>query len=115
MATVVGISAGIAILLLLPILTVFGHAVAAAGIASGIFVRDRSELGPVRTFLLLVIGAIIVALVWLIPWVGGFIGLIILLFGIGALARTLGSRIRRTEPAPACEAANVLGRPSISG
>ncbi len=101
MATGVGISAGIAILLLLPILTVFGHAVAATGIASGIFVRDRGELGPVRTFLLLVVGAIIVALVWLIPWVGGLLGLIILLFGIGALARTLGSRIRRTEPTPA--------------
>jgi hypothetical protein len=101
MATVVGISVGIAILLLLPVLTVFGHAVAATGIASGIFVRDRGGLGPVRTFLLLVIGAIVIALVWLIPWVGGVLGLIILLFGIGALARTLGARIRRVEPAPA--------------
>ncbi len=101
MATVVGISAGIAILLLLPILTVFGHAVAATGIASGIFVRDRGRLGPVRTFLLLVIGAIVVALVWLIPWVGWALGAIILLFGIGALARTLGARIRRVEPAVA--------------
>jgi hypothetical protein len=101
MATVVGFSAGIAVLLLLPVLAVFGHAVAAAGIASGIFVRDRGVLGPVRTFLLLVVGAIIVALVWLIPWVGGFLGAIILLFGIGALTRTLGARIRRSEPAPA--------------
>ncbi len=101
MATVVGFTAGVAVLLLLPVLTVFGHAVAAAGIASGIFVRDRTELGSIRTFLLLVIGAIIVALVWLIPWVGGFLGAIILLFGIGALARTLAARIRRTEPAAA--------------
>jgi hypothetical protein len=101
MATVVGITAGIAILLILPILAVFGHAVAATGIASGIFVRDRGQLGPVSTFLLLVVGAIIVALVWLIPWVGWVLGAIILLFGIGALARTLGGRIRRVQVASA--------------
>ncbi len=101
MATVVGITAGIAILLILPPLVVFGHAVAAAGIASGIFVRGQAPLGNVRAFILLVVGAIIVALIWLIPWAGAVLAAIILLFGVGALARTLGARVRRSEPAPA--------------
>jgi hypothetical protein len=97
MATVIGVTAGLAILLIMPLLIVFGHAVAAAGIASGFFVRDRGRLGSLRAFILLIIGAIIIAVLWLLPWVGPVLGGIILLFGIGALARTLGSRLRHAE------------------
>jgi len=105
MVTVIGVTTGVAILLIMPFLVVFGHAVAAAGIATGIFVRDRGENGALRSFVLLIVGAIIVALVWVIPWVGGLLGAIVLLFGIGALTRTLGGRIRRAEPPPAVPAA----------
>ncbi|MEX0852532.1 MAG: hypothetical protein WD036_04510 [Bauldia sp.] len=101
MATVVGITAGLAILFVMPLLIVFGHAVAAAGIVSAVFVRDRSPLGIVRAFVLLIVGAIIVALIWLIPWVGPLFALIVLLLGTGAFARTLGARLRRAEAAPA--------------
>lgn len=99
--TVFGITAGIAVLLILPFLLVFGHAVAVSGIAAGIFVRDRRELGLVRVFFMLIIGAIVVALVALIPWVGPFVVFIVLLLGLGALTRTLGSRVRRVEARPA--------------
>jgi hypothetical protein len=99
--TVAGLSVGIAILMILPFLAVFGHTTAAAGVASGIFVRGRAPLGLFKAFVMLVIGAIIIALVFLIPWAGPFLVLIVLLIGIGAIARTLGGRMRRVEPEPA--------------
>jgi len=83
--------------LILPILAVFGHAVAAAGIAGGIFVRASGRIGIARTLVLLVVGAVIVALLTLIPWVGPWLLVIVLLLGIGAISRTVGGRMRRAD------------------
>ena len=99
-ATLIGLTAGLAILMILPLLVVFGHAVAAAGIASGVFVRGRGPLGAFTAFVLLLVGAVLVALIALIPWVGPVLGGLVVLLGMGALTRTLGSRIRRAEPQP---------------
>ena len=99
MATLVGLAAGLAILLILPLLLVFGHAAAAAGIASGV-VRGRRELGAFAAFILLLIGALVIALIALIPWVGPLFVAIVVLLGTGALTRTLGARIRRVERQP---------------
>ena len=63
----------------------------------GIFVRASGRIGIARTLLLLVIGAIIVALLTLIPWVGPWLLAIVLLLGIGAIARTVGGRTRRAN------------------
>jgi hypothetical protein len=99
MATVAGITAGFAVLFILPILAVFGHAVAAAGVAGGIFIRTAGRIGSGRALGLLVVGAILVALLSLIPWVGPWLLCIVLLLGIGALTRTAGGRLKRADVA----------------
>jgi hypothetical protein len=98
--TVVGLSVGVALFLLLPFLTVFGHAVAAAGIAAGVLLRRPGELGIGSALLMLIIGAIVLVLLGLIPWVGPAIGAIALLLGLGAFTRTVGGRLRRSDPPP---------------
>ena len=58
MATVVGLSVGFAILLILPFLIIFGHAVAAAGLASAVLIRRHGETGVLPGLVMLIIGAI---------------------------------------------------------
>jgi len=100
MVTVIGLSIGFAILFILPLLLTFGHAVAAAGIASGLLVRRRGDIGVPMAILMLIIGAIVLVLLGLIPWVGPILVLIALVLGVGAFTRTIGGRIRRSEPSP---------------
>ncbi len=97
MVTIAGITAGLAVLFVLPVLAVFGHAVAAAGVAGGLFVRTSGRIGIARCLGLLIVGAVLVALLSLIPWVGPWLMGIVLLLGIGALARTAGGRMRRAD------------------
>ena len=101
MATVVGIPIGFAILFIMPFLFVFGHAVAAAGIASGLLLRRPAEAGAVLSFVMLVIGALILAALGFIPFVGPLIVCIAVVLGVGAFTRTLGHRLRRSDAAPA--------------
>ncbi len=98
--TAIGWSVGGAVLLLLPFLLVFGHAVAAAGIASAVLLRRSGPIGVPTAILMLVIGAIALVALGLIPWVGPFIVLIALVLGTGAFTRTVGGRLRRAEPQP---------------
>ena len=72
-----------------------------AGIAGGILVRRRGELGGFLNFILLVVGAFVLVALGLIPLVGPIIVLIAMLLGLGAFPRTLGHRLRRSEPAAA--------------
>jgi hypothetical protein len=99
-ATLVGITIGFAVLLILPFLIIFGHAVAAAGIAAGLLIRRRGELGVGITLLMLIIGAIVLVGLGLIPWVGPAIVGIAVVLGTGAFTRTIGGRLRRADPAP---------------
>jgi hypothetical protein len=94
MATLAGLSIGIGLLLALPLLFVLGHAVAAAGIAAGIFIRSPTPIGIARSLLMLIVGALIIVLIGLIPWVGWIAVFIILLLGFGALVRTIGAKLR---------------------
>ncbi len=98
MATAVGLSVGLAILLALPLLFVFGHAVAAAGIGAGIFVRTTAPIGIARSLLMLIVGAVIVVIIVFIPWVGPLAGAVVLMLGVGALVRSLGTRLRAAPP-----------------
>lgn len=100
MATVIGISVGIAIALIMPFLFVFGHAVAAAGIASGILVRRHGDLNIALGFVMLILGAILLVAIGLIPYVGPILVGIALVLGVGAFTRTVGGRLRRAEPPP---------------
>jgi hypothetical protein len=100
MVTVIGLSVGFALLFLMPFLIIFGHAVAATGIASALFVRRPGPIGAPAALLMLVIGSIALVALGLIPWVGWIIVLIALVLGVGAFTRTLGSRLRRPDPVP---------------
>jgi hypothetical protein len=105
LVTVIGISAGIAIGLVMPFLIVFGHAVAAAGIAAGILVRRQGDIGAGMGLLMLVIGAILLVAIGFIPYVGPVLVGIALVLGVGAFTRTVGGRLRRSEPPPMAMAA----------
>jgi cytoskeletal protein CcmA (bactofilin family) len=100
-ATVVGITIGLAVFLMLPLLIIGGHAVAAAGIASGLLVRRNGEIGALLGFVMLVAGAILLVAIGLIPWVGPALVGIAIILGTGAFVRTLGARIRRADVRPA--------------
>lgn len=100
MVTVVGLSVGFAILFILPLLVIFGHAVAAAGIASALLIRRHGENGIFLGLVMLIIGAIVLVAIGLIPWVGPALVGIALILGTGAFTRTVGGRIRRAEPRP---------------
>ncbi len=114
-ATVVGLPIGVALMLVLPLLFVFGHPVAAAGIAAGIFVRTSGPIGILRGLLFVILGAIIIALISLIPWVGVLAVAVVAVLGVGALARTAGGRLRTPNArrlVPAAEAPDVAPRPA---
>ena len=100
MITLVGISVGFAVALILPFLIIFGHAVAAAGIAAGLLIRRRGELSVGLNLLMLVIGAIVLVGLGLIPWVGPAIVGVAIVLGTGAFTRTIGGRLRHVDPAP---------------
>jgi hypothetical protein len=96
-ATVVGLPIGFALMLALPLLFVFGLPVAAAGIAAGIFVRTPGPVGIARGLLFVIVGAVILALIGLIPWVGCIAVGVVTVLGAGALVRTAGGRLRTPE------------------
>ncbi|ELZ32065.1 bactofilin family protein [Halorubrum tebenquichense] len=103
-----GVLVGVPVLLALVAITVVGIPLALVGIAAyvvalwvgsvygryalGSWVLDR--LGSPNRWLALVVGVIGVALVGRIPWIGGLVDLVVLLFGVGALALGLAGRYR---------------------
>jgi hypothetical protein len=101
MASVVGLTIGLAVLLLLPFLLVAGHAVVAACIGIWIFDRSGGPRGAGRLVVFTIAGAIVIAVVWLIPWAGPIVAFLAMLVGIGAYVRSLGARLRRRLTAPA--------------
>jgi hypothetical protein len=97
--TVVGLSVAVAVASVLPFLIVFGHAVAAAGIAAGLLVRARGELSVGATFFMLVVGSVVLVAFGIVPWVGPAIVAIAIVLGIGAFTRTLAARLRHPSTA----------------
>jgi hypothetical protein len=100
MATIIGFSFGLALLLLLPFLIVAGHTVVATCIGVWIFDRTGEPRSYGRLFVYLLAGAVLIALVWLIPWAGGVVVALAMLVGSGAWVRSVMSRLRRRS-APA--------------
>jgi hypothetical protein len=82
----------------MPFLIVFGHVIAAAGIAAGILIRGQGDIGVGLGLVMLIVGAILLVAIGLIPYVGPVLVGIALILGIGAFTRTIGGRIRRPEP-----------------
>ena len=95
MATIIGFSFGLALLLLMPFLAVAGHTVVATCIGVWIFDRTGEPRSYGRLFVYVLAGAILVALVWLIPWAGSAIVGLAIVVGTGAWVRSVASRLRR--------------------
>ena len=98
LATGIGVTAAIAVLLTLPFLVVFGHASAATGIAGGVLIGRQTPIGPIRAFVFLLLGSIGIGLATLIPWVGLWLVALIVVTGLGGFTRTVARRLRRREP-----------------
>ena len=79
----------------IPFLIVAGHTVAATCIGVWIFDRTGEPRSAGRLFLYLLAGAIVMALVWLIPWAGPTIVWLAILVGTGAWIRSVSARLRR--------------------
>lgn len=101
LASVIGISFGIALIAVLPFLFVAGHATVAACIGVWIFDRSGGPRSVGQLIVYAIAGAVIVAIVWLIPWIGGIVAGIATLIGLGAYLRTLTARMRRRNIVPA--------------
>jgi cytoskeletal protein CcmA (bactofilin family) len=99
MATVIGLSFGLAFLLILPFLLVAGHAVVAACIGVWLFDRTGGPRSPGRLIVFMIAGAVVIAIVWLIPWVGPLLAFLAMLVGAGAYIRSLSERMRRVGSA----------------
>ncbi|WP_421723634.1 hypothetical protein [Bauldia sp.] len=98
--TIIGGSFGLALLALLPFLFVAGHATIAACIGVWIFDRSGGPRSPGRLILYTIAGAVIFAIVWLIPWIGAPVMFIATVVGLGAYVRTLMGRMRHSEAVP---------------
>jgi hypothetical protein len=95
LVTVIGIPLGIGLLLFLPFLFLIGHATAALGIADWVLNRNAMPRTVGRSILFLIIGAIGIAVVGLIPFIGPLIVFIAVLAGAGGFLATLHARLRR--------------------
>lgn len=101
MTTVIGLSFGVALMMVLPFLLVAGHALVAACIGVWILDRDGEPRTAGQLILYMIVGAVLLAIVWLIPWVGAPIAFLAMLVGTGAYLRSLSGRLRRRSVAPA--------------
>jgi len=99
MTTVIGLSFGVALLMVLPFLLVAGHAQVATCIGVWMFDRSGGPRSAGRLILFMIAGAIVIAIIWLIPWVGPIIAFLAMLVGTGAYLRSLNARMRRLWPA----------------
>ncbi|HZP18658.1 MAG TPA: hypothetical protein VFB16_00490 [Bauldia sp.] len=97
--TGVGIPLAIGLLMLMPFLFIIGHATAALGIADWVLNRSGLPRHFWRTLGLLALGAIVIALVGLIPVVGGALVFVALILGIGSFLGALSARLRGAAPA----------------
>ncbi len=100
MTTVIGISLGVAFLMVLPFLLVAGHAVAAGCIGMWLLDRSGGPRSAGRLIVFIIVGAVILGIVWLIPVAGPIVAFLAMLVGAGAYLRSLGNRMRHGAGLP---------------
>ena len=93
MVTIIGIPIGVATLLLLPFLLILGFTTTALGISDWILNRKSESKKTGQRLLLLAAGVVLFVIVGFIPFIGGLLVLLALLFGLGASAVTIGRRL----------------------
>lgn len=100
MATVIGLSFGLAILLLVPLLIVAGHTIVATCLGVWFLDWGRKPRTFVRLFFYLFFGAILLAATWFVPMAGAAILGLALLLGTGAGVRSAAGRLRWRRVVP---------------
>ncbi|MEP2745819.1 MAG: hypothetical protein ABJP87_19020 [Bauldia litoralis] len=100
MTTVIGLSFGVALLMVVPFLLVAGHAVAAGCIGMWILDRSGGPRSAGRLIVFIILGAVILGVIWLIPVAGPIVAFLAMLIGTGAYLRTLIHRMRHGAGLP---------------
>jgi cytoskeletal protein CcmA (bactofilin family) len=85
MGTVIGIPVGLLTLLAFPLLLLVAWVVSAFGVADWLFNRGRTERSFGGRLLLLLAGLVVVTLIGIVPVLGVFVWLLVMLLGLGAL------------------------------
>jgi hypothetical protein len=94
LVTVVGIPLGIFLLLALALIYTVGYVVATLAVGSMIMRTSPSR------YVVFLVGWVVLRLVGLIPFVGGWLWLVASVWGLGLLAVAIRERPARAEPAP---------------
>jgi hypothetical protein len=85
MVTVIGIPVGLLTLLAFPLLLLVAWVIAAFAAADWLFNRGRTERSLGGRLLLLLAGLVMVTLIGIVPVLGVFVWLLVMLAGLGAL------------------------------
>lgn len=93
MVTIIGIPIAVATLLLLPFLLILGFTTTTLGVSDWILNRNSESKKTGQRLLLLAVGVVLLVIIGFVPFLGGLLILLALLFGLGAAAVTLGRRL----------------------
>lgn len=99
MVVLIGLPLGFALLLVIPVMLILGFAAAGFGLGEWLLNRAGEPKRAGGRLLLLALGVLVLALLSLIPIVGGLILLIAVFMGLGAVVLTLGDRLSPERPA----------------
>ena len=91
--TIIGLPIGVATLLLLPFLVILGFTTTTLGVSDWLFNRTNATKKTGQRILLLLAGVIIFAILGLVPFVGGLLIFLALLFGLGVSSVTIGRHL----------------------
>ncbi|MBT8112170.1 MAG: polymer-forming cytoskeletal protein [Gammaproteobacteria bacterium] len=90
MFTILGIPIGVATLLLLPFLFILGFTTTTLGVSDWLLNRHNQPKKTGQRLLLLAAGVVLLVIIGFIPFLGGLLLSLALLFGLGVIAVTIG-------------------------
>jgi cytoskeletal protein CcmA (bactofilin family) len=93
MITIIGIPIGVATLLLLPFLLILSFTTATLGVSDWLFNRNNATKKTGQRILLLIGGVILFIIIGFLPFLGGLLIFLAMLFGLGASSATIGRYI----------------------
>jgi hypothetical protein len=93
MVIIIGIPIGVATLLLLPFLLILGFTTTTLGVSDWLLNRNNESKKTGQRLLLLAAGVVLLVIIGFIPFLGGLLIFLALLFGLGAASVTIGQRL----------------------
>ena len=93
MITIIGIPIGVAALLLIPFLLILSFTTTILGVSDWLFNRNNATKKTSQRMLLLLVGVLLFVILGFVPFVGGLLILLAMLFGLGASSMTIGRYI----------------------